>query len=56
MKHNKQCKPVAQMLNGKVIKIFISVSEAERATGAKKISECALGKRNKSGGYQWVFA
>lgn len=55
MKHNKQCKRVAQILNGEIINIFDSVSEAKRITGAKNVSECALGKRKKSGGFQWKF-
>jgi hypothetical protein len=55
MRHREQCKPVAQMLNGEIIKTFDSVSEAKRTTGVRKISECALGKRNKAGGYQWAF-
>ena len=36
-------------------KIYTSISEAKADTGATKISECCLGKRNKSGGYHWKY-
>lgn len=36
-------------------KIFNTVSEARKATGATKISEVCNGKRKSSGGYTWKY-
>lgn len=42
-------------LNDKLIKIFDSISEASKNTGAKNIYYCCLGKRKKSNGFKWRF-
>jgi len=50
------CKPVLQSsLNGDVINMYFSQSEAARQTGVnnKNISACCLGKRASAGGYKW---
>ena len=53
-----QGKPVEQMtLNGEVIAVFPSVSEAGRATGlaATHISDSCHSDRKTCGGYRWKF-
>ena len=54
-KDNPSSKPVLQIKNGKVIKIFYGLCEAERMTGINHslISRACLGKNKTAGGYQW---
>ena len=53
--NDKPLKAVSQCsLDGKVIKIYISISEAKRITGIHHISHCCNGKRKTAGGYIWV--
>lgn len=52
----KRAKPIAQIdKEGNVIRIFNSISEAERITGIAHIRECANGclYRKSAGGYRW---
>ena len=51
----KNSKPIAQILNGKIIAVFKNSKEAECATGVdfSKIRMCCRGERNSAGGYQW---
>ncbi len=50
-------KRVAQIKNGKVIKIWRSGAEAKRVGGYenRNISQCCLGKRKSCGGFQWKY-
>lgn len=55
----KHSKPVAQLsLEGKVLKVFSSIYEAERETGVwnSNICKCIKGHLKKSGGYKWRYA
>jgi hypothetical protein len=51
----KHSKPIAQILNGKIIATFKSAKEAHKVTGANysKIRMCCRGERKNTGGYQW---
>jgi len=40
---------------GEIIRIFDSITEARKYTGASKISEVCRKTRNKSGGYFWEY-
>ncbi len=42
-------------LNGKYLKTFNSIKEAEMETGAKNIFYVCVGKRKKSGGFIWKY-
>lgn len=50
-------KPVLQVdiTSGKIINEFSSIREAQKQTGLNHIGDCASGKRNKCGGYKWIF-
>lgn len=51
-------KKVAQIKDGKVVKIWESQTEARDylcIKGRGGISECCIGKRKSSGGFQWEF-
>ena len=50
-------KPIAQMKDGKVIKIWASAREAEKhlKTNYKNISAVCRGLRPRAGGYEWRF-
>ena len=50
-------KPVIQMLDGKVIEIYESISEAARKTNTNlsNISQCCLGNRKRANGFYWKF-
>lgn len=39
--------------NGDRIATYLSIAEAEEATGSRHISSCINGDRKQSGGYQW---
>lgn len=55
---NKCCKKVAQILNGKVIKIYNSLKEAGAAVGLKSYTPISLaiaGRYKESAGYQWKY-
>ena len=54
--HPKISKKVVGIKNGIVELIFSSISEAERCGFGGHISDCCLGRRKKSGGYEWGFA
>lgn len=56
-KNNKKSKPVAQIKNGKIIKVFHSVREVERVLGFQNgnISQCCNGKTKTSYGYEWSY-
>lgn len=56
-KNNKKSKPVAQIKNGKIIKVFPSVREVERVLGFQNgnISQCCNGKTKTSYGYEWSY-
>lgn len=45
-------------LDNKVIREFINITEAAKATGATRqhISKCCKGERNQTGGYKWRYA
>lgn len=46
--------PVIQMgISGNIINAYPSISEAQRATGAKNIHKVLSGKNTYSGGYKW---
>lgn len=54
----KNCKKVAQYdIDGNLIKIYNSVINASKETNISQanISSCALGKRNKAGGFIWKY-
>ena len=55
--HDVACKPVKQILNGEVVAVFQSSSDASNHTGieASNINRCANGKRLTAGGYSWEF-
>lgn len=46
---------VYQILNGEIIAVYESMSEAARKTGCNQghISAVCLGKRKSTGGFQW---
>ena len=49
-------KPVEQLsLDGIVLNIFSSITEATLITGALNIGACCRGVRNMSGGFRWKF-
>lgn len=56
-KDQKNRKPIYQMLNGKVIQRFDSLSSAAIKTGGdvKAISKVLNHKNRTSNGYQWVY-
>ena len=56
-KNNKKSKPVAQIKDGKIIKVFHSVREVERVLGFQNgnISQCCNGKTKTSYGYEWSY-
>lgn len=51
----KNCKPVKQMLNGKVLKIYNSIKEAIKETGITTIKEAVRGVQKHAGGYEWDY-
>lgn len=51
--NNHRIEVIQMDLDGKIISKYESISEAERQTGAKCISECCSGKRKTSGGFRW---
>ncbi|MBO7526481.1 MAG: HNH endonuclease [Clostridia bacterium] len=54
----KNCKKVAQYdIDGNLINIYNSVINASKETNISQanISSCALGKRNKAGGFIWKY-
>lgn len=56
--NHKRNKPVIQMdLTGNTINTFPSSRIAYRETNVSfaKIGQCCLGKRNKAGGFKWMF-
>lgn len=58
IENRSQTKPVIQKtLDDKTINIFKSLSEAGRKTGIdfRMISRCAIGLRNKTGGFKWEY-
>lgn len=55
---NYHAKRVVQLsMSGEVIKIFESLSDAERQTKihAQNIGDCCSGKYNHSGGFKWLY-
>ena len=56
-KKNKiaKCKPVAQLINGKIIRVFPSAISASDIADPCHIGKCCNGKRKSAGGYQWAF-
>ena len=50
-------RPVAQILDGKIIAQYPSLIEAEKVTGIKQqgISKVLRGLRKATGGYQWKY-
>lgn len=59
-KTGKDCccsKKVLQIKNNVVVNSFFGTNEAERITGIdhRHISDCCLGKRKTTGGYQWQY-
>jgi hypothetical protein len=48
-------KPVKQILDGNIIKIWSSIKDAEKTLNLGNISNVCLGKRKKSGGFFWEF-
>lgn len=50
-------KGVRQIKDGKVVKEYISLSEASRETGISTsvICECCKGKRRSGKGYRWIY-
>lgn len=57
-KKSHRTKKIKQFsLNGKLIKIYESLTEAEKYTGINKftISHCARGKQKTSGGFIWKY-
>ena len=56
-KNNKKSKPVAQIKDGKIIKVFPSIREVERVLGFQNgnISQCCNGKTKTSYGYEWSY-
>lgn len=57
-KDNPLSKAVLQIKNGRVVKKFGGIAEAERQTGINHshISQCCNGKQITAGGYEWRFA
>ena len=55
--NNPNSKPIAQIMNGKIIAIFPAAKEAERITGISQgnISRCANKKTKTAGGFQWKY-
>lgn len=54
--NTKKSIPVVQLLNGNLIQIFPSISEADRAGfSCPKISLCCRNIRKKHGGFQWMY-
>lgn len=54
-KQRREPRPVKQILNGKIIAEYPSVTEAFEQTRIRHISETACGKRRTAGGYQWEY-
>ena len=52
---NATKKKVAQLLNGKIIKIYESVSLATKETKINHICCVANGKRKTAGGFEWKY-
>lgn len=53
---NKKSKKVFKLnIDKEILQVFNGVSEAERITGIKNISRCALGKCKTAGGYLWRY-
>lgn len=50
-----KCKPVAQIKDGLVIKVFPSTISARHIADPSHIGACALGKRLSAGGYLWQY-
>lgn len=48
--------PVAQIKNGRTVKVYNSIQQAYRATGINNISACCRKKIPKAGGYIWEYA
>lgn len=50
--------PVIQLLNGKEVNYFCTVTEAEKITKIHlgNIVSCCCGRRKNAGGYQWKYA
>lgn len=57
-KDNPLSKAVLQIKNGRVVKEFGGITEAERQTGISHshISQCCNGKQLTAGGYEWRFS
>ena len=54
--HSHQKKEIIQLtLDGKVIKIWGSISEAKKEYKNNHISECCLGKIKTAAGYKWKY-
>lgn len=54
--HSHQKKSVIQMsLNGEIIKIWDSISEAKKEIKNSHIGECCSGKIKTAGGYKWKY-
>jgi group I intron endonuclease len=52
----KNAKAVEQCsLDGDVLRCFESISEAQKVTSIKNISQCCLGRRPRAGGYVWRY-
>lgn len=53
----RSCKPIAQIKDGKVIRVWASAREAEKHfdTNYKNISAVCRGLRPRAGGYEWRF-
>lgn len=52
----KYTKKIVQLSkSGKVVRVFDSITEAEKVTGIRHISAVACGHRKYSGGYAWRF-
>jgi hypothetical protein len=57
-RHNDyRSKPVAQMLNGKIIRTYLSAMDASRQSGYSQgnISNCCRGRQKSAYGYQWKY-
>ena len=50
----REC-PVAQIKNGKIIKVYCSIKQAYRDTGINNISACCRKKISTAGGYTWEY-
>lgn len=53
----KRKKAVCQLtVDGAIVAVYETISEARRATGIRHISECANHRLKTAGGYKWSFA